>query len=205
VTAGGGAIDPRAWLGALFFVVLGAVVLAVGGGVIGWVSIVLGLLALAALWAGRIGRPRPRGSRPPRPNRSPPRRALDASEPTLSKADAEMVDLIVERLTRAGAFAPEAPDPQDLYSAVADCGGPTSVIDVLSGLHEASYWRPGFQASRYSDNLAFHVTHVEQFADNLVAQAADLARLAGGPAVEVVSVKQEIPPSGSRRTPPGSV
>jgi hypothetical protein len=126
---------------------------------------------------------------------------LRGPEPSLSPEDAGLVDLIVERLTRAGAFAPEAPDPRDLHPAVADRGTAT-VVDVLRSLAEASYWRPGFQEQRHCANLAFHDTQVEQFADHLVGQAADLALLADGTMpVEVVEVHQEIPPSGSRRTP----
>jgi hypothetical protein len=204
MTAGGREVDPKAWLGALFFVGLGAVSLLLGGGVIGWVSLGLALLALAAVGAVRGGLLRPPGLRPPRPDRRQPERR-DVPEPTLSPDDAGTVDLIVEGLAQAGVFAPEAPDPRNLYPAVADRGSPPSVFDVLWSLSEAPYWRPGFQERRYAGNLAFHETHVEQFADNLVARAADLARLAGGPAVEVVEVQQEIPPSGSRQAPPGSV
>jgi len=47
-------------------------------------------------------------------------------------------------------------------------------------VEEAAFWHPGFQASQYAANLAFHDSHVEQFADVLQAQVDDVVRLTGG-------------------------
>jgi len=98
---------------------------------------------------------------------------------------------VVAALADAGVFAPQVPDPAYLRDPVADQGEPVTADTVLAALDEVSYYRPGFDPSVYSANLAFHPSHSEQFADVLRAQVDDIVRLAGGgldgltPAVEL--------------------
>lgn len=184
---------------------MGVLALAVGAPApIAWVSLGFGLLALAALAAVRMGWLRPRApsgaNRAATPAEPPPVHRTPI--PSLSPADAALVDRTVAILGRAGVFAPEVPDPPDLYPAAADRDAPVSVIDVLRCVDEAAYWTPGFDPGRYCDNLAHHWTQVEQEPDYLGEQAADLARLAGGAvSVAVAEVRQDVPPDGGRRTP----
>ena len=63
---------------------------------------------------------------------------------------------------------------------VADRGEPITADGVLAALDEAPFHVPGFDAASHLANLAFHVSHGEQLAEDLRAQVDDLVRLAGG-------------------------
>jgi hypothetical protein len=130
--------------------------------------------------------PAPRGS--PAPQREP---AGSAPRPALSPEGRKELDRVVALLAAAGVFAPRAPDPAQLSEAVADAGEPVLAETVLMAREEAEFWHPGFRSADHSANLAFHASHVEQFADDLQAQADDVVRLAAG-GLAGVSVAVEI-------------
>lgn len=95
---------------------------------------------------------------------------------------------IVDVLAGAGVLAPEAPDPAQLSEAVADYGEPVTAVSVLGAIAEADHYHPGFPASDYSANLAFHASHTEQLPDVLQDQVHDLVRLAGDGLADVTAV-----------------
>jgi hypothetical protein len=131
--------------------------------------------------------------RPPAPHHPPAQRepAGPAPRPALSPEGRRELDRVVAVLAAAGVFAPRAPEPAQLSEAVADAGEPVLAETVLMAGEEAEFWHPGFRAADHSANLAFHDSHVEQFADDLQAQADDVVRLAGG-GLAGVSVAVEI-------------
>ena len=114
-----------------------------------------------------------------------------APRPALSPEGRRELDRVVAVLAAAGVFAPRAPEPAQLSEAVADAGEPVLAETVLMAGEEAEFWHPGFRAADHSANLAFHDSHVEQFADDLRAQADDVVRLAAG-GLAGVSVAVEI-------------
>jgi hypothetical protein len=118
----------------------------------------------------------PAPPQPPAPQHEP---AGSAPRPALSPEGRKELDRVVAVLAEAGVFAPRAPDPAQLSEAVADAGEPVLVEAVLMAGEEAAFWHPGFRSAEHSANLAFHDSHVEQFADVLQAQIDDVVRLAG--------------------------
>jgi len=130
----------------------------------------------------------PAPQRPPASQREP---AGPVSRPALSPEGRRELDRVVAVLAATGVFAPAAPDPARLVEAVADAGEPVSAETVLMAGEEAAFWHPGFRTADHSANLAFHDSHVEQFADVLQAQADDVERVAAG-GLAGVSVAVEI-------------
>ena len=114
---------------------------------------------------------------------------------TLSADGRRELARLVGVLAAAGLLAPRVPDPDDLVEAVADAGEPVTVDTVLVGVTEAGFWRPGFRAEDHLAALAFHDSHVEQDADTLRAQVADLARLAAD-RLDVALLGLELRPAG---------
>ena len=140
------------------------------------VAAVVGVgLVVAAVRRWRAAE-RPAEQQPPAPQHEP---AGSAPRPALSPEGRKELDRVVTVLAEAGVFAPRAPDPAQLSEAVADAGEPVLAGSVLMAVEEAAFRHPGFQASQYAANLAFHDSHVEQFADVLQAQVDDVVRLAG--------------------------
>jgi hypothetical protein len=175
---------------------MGAANLALGNPVLGWAGMVLGAAGLGAVLGVQHGWITPRttaGRRRPRPAPPDPAPAVDRPVPHLSEDGRERVAGIVSALHAAGVLVPEAPDPADLYEAVADQGEPVTVDAVLAALHEAPVEWPA--------NLVCHETQVEQFEDTLRRQIDDLVRLAGGAlAVDVRDVRLDFS-DGSRQVP----
>ncbi|WP_433799452.1 hypothetical protein [Actinomycetospora sp. CA-084318] len=99
--------------------------------------------------------------------------------PELSPEGRAELARVVGILDRAGLFRPRTPRPVDLMESVADAGEPVTAYSVLSALWEGGYYHPGFETDDHLAALAFHDSHVEQFADDLREQVADLARLTG--------------------------
>jgi hypothetical protein len=108
---------------------------------------------------------------------------------------------VVTVLADAGVFAPRVPDPEHLRGPVGDQGEPVTADTVLAALDEVSYYRPGFDPSVYSANLAFHSSHSEQSADVLRAQVDDIVRLAGGGLDGVTAAIEVIERAGTGRVP----
>lgn len=100
--------------------------------------------------------------------------------PPLSPDGERELARVVGVLAAEGVFAPRVPDPAELRGPVADRGEPVTAYAVLSALHEADYYVEGFDSAAYSDRLAFHDHHVEQFAEFVREQVDDLVRLADG-------------------------
>jgi len=161
-------------------------------------AVVVGLgVAVAAVLVTSAVRRWRRADRPATPSApSGPRRP-----PPLSADGERELGRIVGVLADAGVFAPRAPDPADLRGPVADHGEPVTAAAVLAALHEADYYTPGFDASAYSADLAFHDSHVEQFADVLRDQVDDLVRLSGGALADVAAAVELGERAGSARVP----
>lgn len=200
-------VGREAWGGVAFFVLLGALVLLLDRtAIVGWVSLATGALSALALWAVRRGwRPTvPARARRGAPRSDPgrahpgdvvplPRHDPRRPVPTLSPEGRRRVDEVVAALDRAGVWAPSTPDPALLYPPVADLGEPVTVEGVLDSLGEVAYYSPRIEPTTFTERLAYHHNQVEQWADDLREQVADLARLAGGTVeVEVRDVHQEI-------------
>lgn len=100
--------------------------------------------------------------------------------PVLSADGRRDLARVVAALAAAGVLAPAVPDPADLSEAAADYGEPVTAESALRALDEADWYHPGFAASAYTANLAFHASHTEQGAEVLQDQVHDLVRLAGG-------------------------
>lgn len=203
-------VERQAWLGVAFFVLLGVAVLVVDpGAVIGWGSLLLGLLSGAALVVTRRRGPRPPAGPPPtvlpRTVSPRPQAAPGSPAPVLTDDERRRVDEIVAVLDRAGVWAPRTPDPALLHPPVADLGPPVTVDGVLQALDEVPYHHPDVDPAAFTDRLARHRHQVEQTAEYLREQVADLARLAGGRVpVEVLDVR--LAPAGTPAgTPAGAV
>lgn len=115
----------------------------------------------------------------PRSSSSSPPPTPSGPRPLLSPAGERELVRVVEVLAAHGVFAPRAPDPAQLREAVADAGEPVLAEAVLSALHEADHYHPGFVMSEHAAGLSFHSSHTEQFAETLRGQVDDLVRLAG--------------------------
>lgn len=121
--------------------------------------------------------------------------------PVLSADGEQELTRVVAVLAAAGVFAPRTPDPTQLREGVADAGEPVLAEAVLMAVEEAGFLHPGFEPAAYAANLAFHDSHVEQFADVLQAQADDLARLAGDGLAGASVVVETGDAAGSARVP----
>ena len=164
-------------------------------------AVVVGLgVAVAAVLVTSAVRRWRRADRAPRPaTPSPP--SGPRRPPPLSADGERELGRVVRVLADAGVFAPRVPDPADLRGPVADHGEPVTAAAVLAALHEADYYAPGFDASAYSAHLAFHDSHVEQFADVLQDQVDDLVRLSGGALADVAVAVELGGRAGSARVP----
>ena len=189
-------MKPQRWTGehvVAVVEVLCGVLVAVWLSILGGGSVLLtvfGLVVGAALvaWGIRRWRRANRAAVPdpeptPTPTTTQPTTTAPVERPrpvTLSPDGEREAARVVTVLADAGVFAPDAPDPADLHAPLADYGEPVTAEGVLSALEEASYYVPGFDAARYTANLAFHDSHGEQFVSTVDEQVADLVRLAGG-------------------------
>ena len=121
--------------------------------------------------------------------------------PPLSPEGERELARVVAVLGAAGVYAPRVPESADLRGPVADGGEPITAYDVLSALHEAAYYAPGFDAGAYSANLAFHNDQVEQFADDVRGHVDDLVRLAGDALAGVTATVEVVDRPGVRALP----
>lgn len=177
VQAASAATTDRSWLDRVLPFLLAA---AVAAG--------LGALALRSWRTAEQAEPSlPRSPTGPRPMPAPPP-GPPPSPPELSAEGHRELARVVALLGAAGVLAPRVPDPADLGEAAADYGEPVTAETVLRAVAEAEWYHPGFVASEYSANLAFHDSHTEQLAGVLQDQVRDLVRLAGGGLTDVTAV-----------------
>jgi hypothetical protein len=119
----------------------------------------------------------------PVPGRPPaeqdPQHRVDRPPPELSPSGRAALAHVVAVAERAGLFAPRTPRAADLMEGVADHGEPVTLDAVLAAIAEIDLRHPGLRPEDHLAALAFHDSHVEQFADTLTEQVADLDRLAG--------------------------
>ena len=115
---------------------------------------------------------------PPTEDRQDPQGREDRPPPELSASGRAALAHVVAVAERAGLFAPRTPRAADLMEGVADHGEPVTLDAVLSAIGEID-WHPGLRPEDHLAALAFHDSHVEQFADTLEEQVEDLDRLAG--------------------------
>ena len=139
--------------------------------------------------ASRRRRTNPTPATPTAPPIAPP-------APELSTEGHRELARVVAVLAGAGVLAPDPPDPALLSEAVADYGEPVTAESALRAIDEADYYHPGFLASRYSANLAFHDSHTEQPPEVLQDQIDDLVRLAGEGLADVTAVVEIGEPDG---------
>jgi hypothetical protein len=102
------------------------------------------------------------------------------SEEVLSAADRDTVQHILDVLCASGVLAGPSPDPAYLYPGVVEEGLPVRVEGVLATVWEAAVLYADMRLEDYTHNLVRHDFQVEQFADALEKQVADLARLTTG-------------------------
>lgn len=139
----------------------------------------------------------PRRPTAPMPTSDPPPRASPPPAALSAEGQQELAR-VVAALAAAGVLAPNTPDPAQLREAAADYGEPVTAESVLRAMNEADWYHPGFAASAYSANLAFHASHSEQLGHVLQTQVADLVRLAGEGLADVTAVVELDRPEGGQ-------
>lgn len=75
--------------------------------------------------------------------------------PPLSGAKQAKVRKLINRMAKAGVFAPEAPDPALAFAAFAVDKQPIDWVGVLQSLAEADYYHPDCNSESWSENLAW--------------------------------------------------
>lgn len=160
----------------------------------------LGVAVGAVLVAGAVRSWRQANRRAAQTPRARTTRQAGRPRPALSPDGERELARVVIVLANVGVFAPRIPDPVDLRGPVADHGEPVTADAVLAALDEVDDDVPGFDRSAHDANLAFHVSHGEQFADTLREQIADIVRLAGG-ALDDVSAVVELSGEAALRVP----
>ena len=126
-------------------------------------------------------------------------RPEEPSDEVMPAADRDVVRHILDVLCAAGVFAGSSPDPVYLYPSLVEEGLPVRVEGVLFALGEADVLYADVRLDDFSPNLVHHAFQVEQFADALEMQVADLARLtAGAIAVVLERIEQTSTAEGLR-------
>jgi len=114
--------------------------------------------------------------------------------------DQDAVQHVLDVLAGAGVLVEPLPDAEWLYPGMAEEGPPVRVETVLSVLEEAALLHPEVRLEGWTANLVHHDAQVEQLADTLQRQVADLDRLAG-PGLSVGLERVELTPTaGGLRT-----
>ncbi|MDO5090672.1 MAG: hypothetical protein Q4D61_03935 [Cardiobacteriaceae bacterium] len=163
---------------------MSAVVMFAGGvGVIalGYVWLGVVILVFVALGVVMFFVRKSKGQIPDKRFAEPPVPAFEAPAPLAMPAPEEGLaeaQRLLQALHGVGIIAPDMPPLAQLQEALADYGEPVDVVAVLSALLEAHYYHADFAEGRYFANLRFHAEQVEQFAESLGEDFADLCHLA---------------------------
>lgn len=108
-------------------------------------------------------------------------RPMEGERPVLADSDRALAEPMVDLLRAEGVLgAPVGMEHlAEGLAAWVQNGWALDQRAVLGALPAAQRWHPDFDAAAAMANLAFHEEHVEQGADAVRDQIADLARLAG--------------------------
>jgi hypothetical protein len=127
-------------------------------------------------------------------------RPQEPSEEDLPAAGRAAVQHVLDVLNAAGVLTGPPPDPVFLYPALVEEGPPVRVEGVLSALWEADAVYAGVRLEDCARNLVRHESQVEQFADYLEQQVADLAGLTAGDLAIVLERIEQSDTAGGLRT-----